>query len=539
VSQLAKLVEFLDREDVTEVVLATSRPVTVKAGGEYRPASRAEVTAAQLTALIAGTPLAGLVEAGGGNAPSLRLCERSIAADVSVRGPDTVIRLSRALRTKAKTRGTATGKRVPTPAQATPAQAIPSPPMPSPPTPSPPPAPAIVGEPATAAPLGGTGAARGIPDAGFVAIVRAARQRKATDLHLAAERPAMARILGIVTSLGDDLSADTVERMLTSVLDAGQRDQLASRGYVDTALEIEGAGRLRANVSRARLGWKGSFRLIVDAPSTLEQLGLPRELARITTYHQGLIVVAGPNGHGKTTTLAALVDLINSARAHHILTIEDPVEIIHPRKRALISQREVGTHTRSFAAALKASLREDPDVIVIGELRDRETVEIALTAAETGHLVMATMSTPSAAKTLDRLIDMFPPDDQQQVRTSLASALKFVMAQRLLPTADGEGVVAAAELLTGVLPLAALIRDNKLFQVASLQQRGRAWGMIRMDDSLAELVRSGRILEEVALRAAENRKELSRMLHAGDPPPPVTTPAAKPRFGGLFKKEER
>jgi twitching motility protein PilT len=166
---------------------------------------------------------------------------------------------------------------------------------------------------------------------------------------------------------------------------------------------------------------------------------------------------------------------------------------VHPRKKAVVSQREVGLHTVSFAAALKASLREDPDVIVIGELRDRETVEIALTAAETGHLVMATMSTPSAAKTLDRLIDMFPPDDQQQVRSSLAAALKFVLAQRLLPTADGAGVVAAVELLTGVLPLAALIRDNKLFQVASLQQRGRAFGMIRMDDSLAELVRAGRI----------------------------------------------
>jgi twitching motility protein PilT len=195
-------------------------------------------------------------------------------------------------------------------------------------------------------------------------------------------------------------------------------------------------------------------------------------------------------------------------------------------------------------------LREDPDVIVIGELRDRETVEIALTAAETGHLVMATMSTPSAAKTLDRLIDMFPADEQQQVRSSLAAALKFVLSQRLLPSADGQGVVAAVELLTGVLPLAALIRDNKLFQVASLQQRGRAFGMIRMDDSLAELVRSGRVLEESAMRASESKRELANLLHPGAAAAASAAAAAaanpagkgiaglQSRLGGLFKKGE-
>jgi twitching motility protein PilT len=274
-------------------------------------------------------------------------------------------------------------------------------------------------------------------DPGFVTLVRAARDQRATDLHVAAERPAMARILGTLIPQGATLSAATVERMLAPLLDDGQRRALTERGYVDSALDVTGAGRLRANIARVRGGWKGSFRLIAMAPPTLEQLGLPKELARITTYHQGLVVIAGPNGHGKTTTLAALVDLINGSKAHHILTIEDPVEIIHPRKRSVVSQREVGSHTKSFAAALKASLREDPDVIVIGELRDRETVEIALTAAETGHLVMATMSTPSAAKSLDRLIDMFPPDDQQQVRMSLAAALRFVVAQRLLPT-DGQ-----------------------------------------------------------------------------------------------------
>jgi twitching motility protein PilT len=218
----------------------------------------------------------------------------------------------------------------------------------------------------------------------------------------------------------------------------------------------------------------------------------------VVAHHQGLVVLAGPNGQGKTTTLAALVDLVNSTKPYHIITIEDPVELEHPRKQAVITQREVGRHTKSFAAALKASLREDPDVIVIGELRDRETVEIALTAAETGHLVLATMSTPSAAKTIDRLIDMFPPADQAQARASIAGALRAIVAQRLLPAANGRGVVPAVELVTGVLPLAVLIRDDKLYQLPNLMQRGRAFGMIRFEDSLLELLRTGRITEDTA-----------------------------------------
>jgi twitching motility protein PilT len=224
-------------------------------------------------------------------------------------------------------------------------------------------------------------------------------------------------------------------------------------------------------------------------------------------------VIAGPSGHGKTTTLSALVDLVNAARPHH--TVEDPIEIVYPRKAAVVSQREVGAHTRSFAAALKGSLREDPDVIVIGELRDRETVEIALTAAETGHLVIATMSTPSAAKTIDRLVDMFPPDDQSQVRASIAGALRAIVSQRLLPRADGQGVVAAIELVTGVLALANMIRDDKLFQLPSLLQRGKAFGMIRLDDTLVELVRAGRITADTAIAASENKRELASTLRGG------------------------
>ncbi len=472
-SQLAKLVALLTRDDIDEVVIASGRPIAVRQSGAYTAVSKADVTRAQLATLVAGTPIAAMVDAGIGSAPVVPVGEHAVAVEVQPLGAELMVRLTRAQRAKRSTRArppTQSRGRVKRPTQ--------------------------------------SGRAHGA-SASFAEYVLDARARGASDLHLAAEREPQARVLGALTSLGAKLDEPAVEALLLPLLDQAQKTRLEERGYVDSAIEVDGGGRLRANISRARLGMKGSFRLIAEAPGSLESLGLPKELARVTSYHQGLVVIAGPSGHGKTTTLAALVELVNANKAHHILTVEDPVEILYPKRKALVSQREVGTHTRTFATALKASLREDPDVIVIGELRDRETVEIALTAAETGHLVLATMSTPSAAKTLDRLIDMFPADDQQQVRVSLAAALKFVVAQRLLPSADGQSVVAAVELLTGVLPLAALIRDNKLYQVTSLQQRGRSFGMIRLDDSLTELVRAGRITEDVAVRAAENKKELA------------------------------
>jgi twitching motility protein PilT len=343
----------------------------------------------------------------------------------------------------------------------------------------------------------------------------------------------MVRTVGDLIALDPaPMSPADVDELLMPLLGPLRRQQLAERGYVDLAVDVPGSGRLRANVSRQQGGLKGAFRLAVIKPPTLEQLGLPAALVKVTENHQGLVVIAGPSGHGKTTTLAALVDVLNRADPIHILTIEDPVEIVHPRHAAVVSQREVGRHTVSFAAALKASLREDPDVIVIGELRDRETVEIALTAAETGHLVLATMSTPSAAKTIDRLIDMFPPADQSQVRASLGAALKAIVAQRILPSADGTGAVVAVELLVGMLALSNLIRDNKLFQLPNLMQRGKAFGMIRLDDSLAELVRAGKLAEDVAVRYADNKKELLAALH---PPAPPVEPVKR----GLFGRKDR
>jgi twitching motility protein PilT len=381
----------------------------------------------------------------------------------------------------------------------------------------------------------------------LVPLVRAARQAGATDLHLAAGRPIMIRRVGELVALDPDalpsgvppgvrvalsgpLTAKAAQSFLLPLLGPVGRARLLEAGYVDLAADVPGAGRIRANVSRQQDGLCGTVRLIAQTTPSLEALGLPRELTKIVNHHQGLVVIAGPNGHGKTTTMAALVDLLNATRKYHIITVEDPVEIEHRPKLAIVSHREVNRHTLSFVTALKSSLREDPDVVVIGELRDAESVEIALTAAETGHLVLATMSTPSAAKTIDRLIDMFPPDEQPQVRSSVAGSLRGIIAQRLLPTSTEDGVVAATELVTGVLPLASLIRDNKLFQLPNLMQRGRAFGMIRLDESLLELVRAKRITEATALAHAENRKELALALA-----PAPTTPTPQPR--GLFGRK--
>jgi twitching motility protein PilT len=377
------------------------------------------------------------------------------------------------------------------------------------------------------------------------ALLEAAYRRTASDLHVIASRPVTIRRLGelalldanalkqpfdleVYRALFGSLDPRMTERFLMPLLGASARQRLSDMGYVDLGFQVPDRGRVRANISRQQDGLAGSFRLGRAAIPTLDGLGLPRELEATVRHHQGLVVIAGPSGHGKTTTMAALVDLLNTSNTDHIITIEDPVEIEHPAKRAIVSHREVGRHTLSFVSALKASLREDPDVIVIGELRDRETVDIALAAAETGHLVLSTISTPSAVKTIDRLIDMFPPDDQVQVRASISGTLRAVIAQRLLPNAARDGLVAAIELVTGVLPLATMIRHNKLFQLPSLMQRGRAFGMIRLDDSLAEHVRAKRITEEVALAAAENKRDLAAAL-ASRPSTPTNT---RGLFGG-------
>ncbi|HVK65168.1 MAG TPA: PilT/PilU family type 4a pilus ATPase, partial [Polyangium sp.] len=378
-----------------------------------------------------------------------------------------------------------------------------------------------------------------------------ARAEGASDLHIVADRPPLLRVSGKLVPRGPVVEPQALERMLESRIPERLRAQLALDGCCDFALDDPSIGRARVNVTRQRTGLKASFRLVSREIPTLAELGLPDAIALATRHHQGLIVITGPTGHGKTTTLAALVDIINSETSHHVITVEDPIEYVHPRKKAMMSQREVGSHTRTFPSALKASLREDPDVIVVGELRDTETVRMALSASETGHLVLGTMNTPSAAKTIDRLIDLFPPGDQQQVRVTLAGGLRLIVSQRLLPRKDGPGMIAAAEMLPGSVPLWNLIRESKTWQIPSLQQRGKGFGIVRLDDSLAELVRAGKASLEDALLVAEAPDELEaaiagkRAAAAPQAPPGEPAKPAEPeankgllgRAGALFGKK--
>ncbi|ATB50740.1 type IV pilus twitching motility protein PilT [Corallococcus macrosporus] len=369
----------------------------------------------------------------------------------------------------------------------------------------------------------------------LAALLEEGRRSLASDVHIIAERPPLFRVAGELTPQGPVLDAAMVEKLLLPVVPDRLRLVLEREGSCDFSLETPEMGRFRVNVGRQRTGLKGTFRLIAREVPTLASLGLPADIAKATHHHQGLIVITGPSGHGKTSTLAALVDLINRETSHHVLTVEDPVEYVHPRKRALISQREVGSHTKTFASALKGSLREDPDVIVVGELRDTETVRMALSAAETGHLLISTMNTPSAAKTIDRLIDLFPPGDQQQVRLSLSSGLRLIVSQRLMQGTDGK-LVAAAEVLPGSVSLGNLIRDNKTFQIPSLQQRGKSLGIVRFEDSLADLVRAGKVKLEVAKGFADNPDELEAVVTGKRAGATVAAPESQQDSARLLSK---
>ncbi len=566
-SQLEQILSYLDKDGVSEIVVAVGRPIAMRQKGAYVNLTARPLTTAMLWAFVEGSEIAPLIPHGDGSTEptDLDVGKRRLRVRTGRRGQEIVVRLEKGA---ARMRGATNQPPILVPAHElgleldAPVELVgskatsvsfgkPAGNPAAPPSHAVPLAgieleldtPALELEPPTKAAPIAVAAAPAIkepnePKGTFAYYVALARAAKASDLHISGNRLILLRANNELVPAEEGappLTAEQAEALLLPLLGADDKARLEKLGYVDLAIDAPGGGRLRANISRHQVGYKGTFRLAFDRPRTLEELGLPKDLAKVVQHHQGFVVIAGPSGHGKTSTLAALVDLVNGSRAHHILTVEDPIEIEHPRKLAVVSQREAGKHTRSFAAALKASLREDPDVIVIGELRDRETVEIALTAAETGHLVISTMSTPSAAKTLDRLIDMFPPEDHSQVRASIAGALRAVVAQRLIP-AIGGGVVPAVELVTGVLPLAVLIRDDKLYQLPNLMQRGRAFGMIRFDESLAELVRAGKITQDTAMEYADAKKEMAGQIRG---PAPAAAPApasggVKGRLGSFF-----
>ncbi|MDI3317280.1 MAG: type IV pilus twitching motility protein PilT [Bacillota bacterium] len=331
--------------------------------------------------------------------------------------------------------------------------------------------------------------------------LRAAVEQGASDLHLTVESPPVLRVNGELVDLeGPRLRPEDVRQLVEPLLDERSRLTLEREGQVDFAHSLPGVGRFRANVYRQRGSLAAAFRLIPVHVPDLESLGLPPSVDAFCDLTQGLVLVTGPTGHGKSTTLAAMVDRINRSRRAHVVTLEDPIEYLHRHARSLVDQREVGLDTPSFAAGLRAALREDPDVIMVGEMRDLETISIALTAAETGHLVLATLHTPSAPQAVDRIVDVFPADQQNQTRVQLAGVLEGIVAQRLVPSADGSRRHLVAEVLVATHAVRNLIREGKTAQLASVMESSRQLGMVTMRESAGQLLTRGLVTREALLR---------------------------------------
>jgi twitching motility protein PilT len=330
----------------------------------------------------------------------------------------------------------------------------------------------------------------------------------ASDIHLAVNAPPIWRRYGHFGPIWDGtstLSAADTQSLAEGFLNEEQWDLLRNYGNVEFAYHNH-QGRFRASAVRQRLGIDLCFRIINTTIRTMDELKLPQQLKPLTSYHNGLILVTGPVGSGKSTTLAALVDYVNEQRHDHIITLEDPIEYLFQPKGCHISQREVHHHTKSFGAALRAALREDPDVIMVGEMRDLETIQLAITAAETGHLVLGTLHTASAARTLDRVLDVFPTDQRDQIRIMVSESLRGVISQQLVPRADGEGRVLAMEILMNNAAVANLVREGKTFMLPGIMQVGKKQGMQLMDDALQDLYSQGMISKDSALLYAEDKQ---------------------------------
>ena len=338
--------------------------------------------------------------------------------------------------------------------------------------------------------------------------------RRASDLHITAGAPPTVRVRGRLASLEDFpvlKPADTRE-LVYSILTNHQRQRLETDWQLDFAYSVPGKARFRVNAYFQRASVGAAFRLIPFGIQTLDELGLPPIVHELTKKPRGFVLVTGPTGSGKSTTLASMLDRINSEREQHIMTIEDPIEFLHGHKRCIVNQRELGFDAQSFGVALKGALRQDPDVILVGEMRDLETIHTALSAAETGHLVFATLHTQDAPQTIDRIIDVFPAAQQGQIRSQLAVSLQGVITQQLLPTADGASRVAACEVLIATPGVRNLIREGKTHQVYSVMQTGTQHGMQTMDAALAELVRKGSITRATAESASSTPEELKRLI---------------------------
>ncbi len=357
----------------------------------------------------------------------------------------------------------------------------------------------------------------------------------ASDLHITVGTPPAARVRGHLERLEgvDPLTPEDTQQLLYRVLNSEQQKILEIKRQIDFAHSVPGVARFRVNVFFQRESLGAAFRVIPEEIKSLEELGMPSSLHVLTTKPRGIVLVTGPTGSGKSTTLAALIDEINRTRAEHILTIEDPIEFVHRHKRCVVNQREIGPDATSFGEALRAALRQDPDVILLGEMRDLETIGTALTAAETGHLVFGTLHTQSASSTVDRLIDVFPAEQQEQIRIQIAGSLQGVLTQALLPTADGRGRVAALEILYPDDAVRNLIRQGKVEQIYSIMQTGTAKGMQTMEQSLAELVLRRVVEVDVALSRSSRPDQLIGLLERADFVFPQEEPAEQPPLGGL------
>jgi twitching motility protein PilT len=339
------------------------------------------------------------------------------------------------------------------------------------------------------------------------------REHGASDLHLTSGSPPIFRLHGEITRLnGKALPNEELTAILYEILSEKQRIDFETRRDLDFAYEIPDIARFRCNLFMQHKGIAAAFRIIPANIMTADDLDLPEGVRKLTQLKKGLVLVTGPTGSGKSTTLAAMIDLINSTRKEHILTLEDPLEFIHESKQSLLNQRQIGEHSDSFAAALRAALREDPDVILLGEMRDLETISLAMTAAETGHLVFGTLHTSSAAKTINRIIDAFPSDGQEQVRSMLSESLKGVVCQQLLKCADGKGRVAAMEIMVGTPAISNLIREGKTFQIPSIIQTAKKDGMQLMDQNILDLMKMKRVTPEEAHRCAQDKKQFEQHL---------------------------
>lgn len=344
-------------------------------------------------------------------------------------------------------------------------------------------------------------------------LLEIAVREDASDLHLTTGVPPMMRVAGRLVPVdgASPISFEEAESLTSSIMPEEARARFREKGEVDFSYGIHGVGRFRVNIYRQRGAAAAAIRVIPWRIPNIDELGLPPVVKDLCQMTRGFILVTGPTGSGKSTTLAAMIDFINSQRSCHIVTLEDPIEYLHRHGKSIVNQREIGSDSQSFAAGLRAALREDPDVIMVGEMRDLETISIAITAAETGHLVFATLHTGDSVQTIDRIIDVFPPYQQQQVRIQLAGTLVAIIAQQLVPRADGGGRVAAVEVMVATPAIRSLIREGKTHQIRSMIQTGAKFGMQTMDSALRALQERGIISGEEALARALDREEFRRL----------------------------